>query len=145
LRIFEGGNRCYTSISVNVAHREVDGIEILDLRGRLTAGTEAGTLSEAVTRLVSEGKNKLILNLKHVDFLDSSGLGMLVVCFAALQQQGGVLKLTNVGRRHMRLLVLTKLTAVVELFDNEDDAVDSFFPERATKHLEVPEYAPSSS
>lgn len=129
---------------MNVAHREVEGIEILDLRGRLTAGAEAGTLSEAVARLVSDGKSKLILNLKHVDFLDSSGLGMLVVCFAALQQQGGVLKLTNVGRRHMKLLVLTKLTAVVELFDNEDDAVDSFFPERATKHFELPEYAPSN-
>jgi anti-sigma B factor antagonist len=128
---------------VNVAHREVEGIEILDLRGRLTAGTESGTLSEAVTRLVSEGKSKLILNLKNVEFLDSSGLGMLVVCFAALQQQGGVLKLTNVSRRHMKLLVLTKFTAVVELFDNEDDAVDSFFPERAAKRFEVPEYAPS--
>jgi anti-sigma B factor antagonist len=129
---------------VNVAHREVEGIEILDLRGRLTAGTEAGTLSEAVSKLVSAGKSKLILNLKHLDFLDSSGLGMLVVCFAALQQQGGVLKLTNVGRRHMKLLVLTKLTAVVELFDNEDAAVDSFFPERTAKRFEVAEYAPSN-
>lgn len=128
---------------MNVAHREVEGIEILDLRGRLTAGTESGTLSEAVARLVTEGKSKLILNLKHVDFLDSSGLGMLVLCFAALQQQGGVLKLTNVSRRHMELLILTKLTAVLELFDNEHDAVDSFFPDRVTKRFDVPEYAPS--
>jgi anti-sigma B factor antagonist len=128
---------------VNVAHREVEGIEILDLRGRLTAGTESGTLSEAVTRLVSEGKSNLILNLKHVDFLDSSGLGMLVVCFAAIQQQGGILKLTNVSRRHMELLILTKLTAVLELFDNERDAVNSFFPERPLKRFEAPEYAPT--
>jgi len=128
---------------VNVAHREVEGIEILDLRGRLTAGTESGTLSKAVTRLVSEGKSNLILNLKHVDFLDSSGLGMLVVCFAAIQQQGGILKLTNVSRRHMELLILTKLTAVLELFDNERDAVNSFFPERPLKRFEVREYAPS--
>jgi anti-sigma B factor antagonist len=128
---------------VNVAHREVEGIEILDLRGRLTAGTESGTLSEAVTRLVSEGKSNLILNLKHVDFLDSSGLGMLVVCFAAIQQQGGILKLTNVSRRHMELLILTKLTAVLELFDNERDAVNSFFPERPLKRFESPEYAPT--
>lgn len=128
---------------MNVAHREVEGIEILDLRGRLTAGTETGTLSETVCRLVNEGKSKLILNLKHVDFLDSSGLGTLVICFAAIQQQGGVLKLTNVSRRHMELLILTKLTAVLELFDNEHDAVDSFFPERISKRFEVPEYAPS--
>ena len=128
---------------MNVAHREVEGIEILDLRGRLTAGTESGTLSEAVTRLVSEGKSNLILNLKHVDFLDSSGLGMLVLCFAAIQQQGGILKLTNVSRRHMDLLILTKLTAVLELFDNERDAVNSFFPERPPKRFETREYAPT--
>lgn len=128
---------------MNVAHREVEGIEILDLRGRLTAGTESGTLSKAITRLVSEGKSNLILNLKHVDFLDSSGLGMLVVCFAAIQQQGGILKLTNVSRRHMELLILTKLTAVLELFDNERDAVNSFFPERPLKRFEVREYAPT--
>jgi len=128
---------------VNVAHREIEGIEILDLRGRLTAGTESGKLSEAVTRLVTEGKSKLILNLKHLDFLDSSGLGMLVLCFAAIQQQGGILKLTNVSRRHMELLILTKLTAVLELFDNESDAVNSFFPERTLKHFDVPEYAPT--
>lgn len=128
---------------MNVAHREVEGIEILDLRGRLTAGTESGTLSQTVTRLVSEGKSNLILNLKHVDFLDSSGLGMLVVCFAAIQQQGGILKLTNVSRHHMELLILTKLTAVLELFDNERDAVNSFFPERPLKRFEAPEYAPT--
>lgn len=125
---------------MNVAHREIDGIEILDLRGRLTAGTESGNLSEAVTKLVSEGKNNLILNLKQLDLLDSSGLGMLVVCLAAIQQQGGVLKLAN-AQRHMELFVLTKLTAVVELFDNERDAVNSFFPDRAIKRFEVSEYA----
>jgi anti-sigma B factor antagonist len=123
---------------VNVAHREVEGIEILDLRGGLT-GTESGSLSNAVNRLVSEGKSNLILNLKQVDSLDSSGLGMLVVCFAVIQQQGGTLKLTNVSRRHMELLILTKLTGVLELFDDERDAVNSFFPERALKPVEVPE------
>jgi anti-sigma B factor antagonist len=128
---------------VNVAHREVEGIEILELRGRLTAGTDSGTLSRAVNRLMSEGKSNLIVNLKHVDSLDSSGLGMLVLCFAAIQQQGGTLKLTNVSRRHMELLILTKLTGVLELFDNEHDAVDSFFPERAAKRFEMAECAPA--
>jgi anti-sigma B factor antagonist len=121
---------------VNVALREIDGIEILDLRGALTAGAECRELSEAVNKLVSEGKSNLVLNLKQVDFLDSCGLGMLVVCLAAIQHQGGVLKLANVAEQHMDLLVLTKLTAVIELFDNERDAVNSFFLDRAVKSLE---------
>lgn len=128
---------------MNIAHRQVEGIDILDLRGCLTSGTDCRTLSQAVARLVSEGKNNLILNLEQIDSLDSSGLGMLVLYFAAIQQQGGTLKLVNVSSRHMELLSLTKLTAVVELFDDEHQAVESFFPNRPSKRFEVHEYAPS--
>jgi anti-sigma B factor antagonist len=125
---------------VKVARRQIEGIEILDLKGRLIAGTEAGALRENVAALVAEGKSNLILNLKQLDFIDSTGLGTLVMCFTALQQHGGALKLTNLAPRHIELLVLTKLTTVFELFDNERDAVNSFFPDRATKRFDILEY-----
>lgn len=125
---------------MKVARRQIEGIEILDLKGRLIAGTEAGALRENVAALVAEGKSNLILNLKQLDFIDSTGLGTLVMCFTALQQHGGALKLTNLAPRHIELLVLTKLTTVFELFDNERDAVNSFFPDRATKRFDILEY-----
>jgi anti-sigma B factor antagonist len=125
---------------VKVGRRQIEGIEILDLKGRLIAGTESGALRENVAALVAEGKSNLILNLKQLDFIDSTGLGTLVMCFTALQQHGGALKLTNLAPRHIELLVLTKLTTVFELFDNERDAVNSFFPDRATKRFDILEY-----
>lgn len=125
---------------MKVGRRQIEGIEILDLKGRLIAGTESGALRENVAALVAEGKSNLILNLKQLDFIDSTGLGTLVMCFTALQQHGGALKLTNLAPRHIELLVLTKLTTVFELFDNERDAVNSFFPDRATKRFDILEY-----
>lgn len=125
---------------MKVGRRQIEGIEILDLKGRLIAGTESGALRENVAALVAEGKSNLILNLKQLDFIDSTGLGTLVICFTALQQHGGALKLTNLAPRHIELLVLTKLTTVFELFDNERDAVNSFFPDRATKRFDILEY-----
>lgn len=125
---------------MKVGRRQIEGIEILDLKGRLIAGTESGALRENVAALVAEGKSNLILNLKQLDYIDSTGLGTLVMCFTALQKQGGALKLTNLTRRHIELLVLTKLTTVFELFDDERDAVNSFFPDRATKRFDILEY-----
>jgi anti-sigma B factor antagonist len=69
--------------------------------------------------------------MSQVDFVDSSGLGTLVLCFTTLQQQGGALKLAKLSRRQLELMVLTKLTTVFEIFDSEQDAVNSFFPGRA--------------
>lgn len=125
---------------MNVAVREVEGIAVLDLKGRLTAGVYSETLRDTISGLSQRGKNNLILNMSQVDFVDSSGLGTLVLCFTTLQQQGGALKLENLSRRQLELMVLTKLTTVFDIFDSEQDAVNSFFPGRAIKHFDILEY-----
>ncbi len=125
---------------MNVAVREVEGVAVLDLKGRLTAGVYSETLRGAISGLSESGKNNLILNMSQVDFVDSSGLGTLVLCFTTLQQKGGALKLENLSRRQLELMVLTKLTTVFEIFDSEQDAVNSFFPGRAIKHFDILEY-----
>jgi anti-sigma B factor antagonist len=130
---------------VNVAVREVEGIPVLDLKGRLTAGVFSETLRDNIAVLGHEGKNNLVLNMKQVDYVDSSGLGTLVLCFTTLQQQGGALKLTNLSRRQLELMVLTKLTTVFEVFDNECDAINSFFPDRAISRFDVLEFVRSHS
>ncbi|HXE14360.1 MAG TPA: STAS domain-containing protein [Bryobacteraceae bacterium] len=125
---------------MNVAVREIESIAVLDLKGRLTAGVYSETLRDTISCLSQGGKNNLILNMSQVDFVDSSGLGTLVLCFTTLQQQGGALKLANLSRRQLELMVLTKLTTVFEIFDSEQDAVNSFFPGRAIKHFDILEY-----
>lgn len=128
---------------MTVAVREVEGIPVLDLEGRLTAGAYVGTLRDNIAALAHQGKNNLVLNMKQVDYVDSSGLGTLVLCFTTLQQNGGALKLTNLSRRQLELMVLTKLTTVFEVFDDERDAINSFFPDRAIRRFDILEFVRS--
>ena len=124
-------------MSLDINERERDGVAILDVKGRLTVGPPAGTLRERITQLLSAGKTKVVINLAGVDYIDSTGLGTLVICFTSLQRAGGGLKLANLNRRNLELLLLTKLSTVFELFNDEQDAVNSFFPDREIKKFDI--------
>ena len=120
-----------------IERREREGIAILDLVAPLVAGEAAGSLRDAVRQLASEGSFNVVLNLERVDRIDSTGLGSMVVCFTTMRKGAGRLVLLNLKRRHMDLLVLTKLYTVFEVFDNEQDAVNSFFPDRLIHHFDI--------
>jgi anti-sigma B factor antagonist len=124
-------------MSLEISEREREGITILDIKGRLTVGQGAAVLRETVNRLLAEGKTRVIGNLEHVDYIDSTGLGTLVICFTSLQKAGGGLKLLNLNKRNLELLLLTKLSTVFELFNDEQDAVNSFFPNREIKRFDI--------
>ncbi len=124
-------------MSLEIRQREREGITILDLAGRITVGEEASRLREMLRTLTASGVQKVILNLHGVDYIDSTGLGAMVVCYTSLRKQGGRVKLENVNRRQVELLVFTKLTTVFEIFNDEQDAVNSFFPDRAIKHFDI--------
>lgn len=79
----------------------------------------------------------MILNLAGVDYIDSTGLGSLVICFSTMRKAGGSVKLLNLSRRNIELLVLTKLETVFEVFADEQDAVNSFFPDREVKKFDI--------
>ncbi len=122
-------------MSLGIERREREGIIVLDLAGRITVGEEAGVLRAAFGELT--GPANVILNLQDVAFIDSTGLGALVLGFTSLTKRGGRLKLENVSRRNIELLVFTKLSTVFELFIDEQDAVNSFFPDRAIKRFDI--------
>jgi anti-sigma B factor antagonist len=124
-------------MALEIRQREREGILIVDLSGRITVGPEATGLREALRGLAGGGAQNVLLNLAEVDYIDSTGLGALVVCFTTLRRQGGKLKLENLNRRNIELLVFTKLTTVFELFNDEQDAVNSFFPDRAIRHFDI--------
>jgi anti-sigma B factor antagonist len=113
-----------------------EGVTILNLKGRLTVG-EASTVREKVTQLAAAGRFNVILNLQHVDYIDSTGLGSLVICFTTLKKGGGALKLLNLNKRNIELLLLTKLHTIFEVFSDEQDAVNSYFPGREIKHFDI--------
>ena len=113
-------------MSMKFKTREVDGVTILDLSGRITLGEGSGTLRDAVRDLVSKGSKKIVLNLGNVDYIDSSGLGELVAAYTAVKNSGGDLKLINLTKKVSDLLVITKLATVFDVKDDEASAVASF-------------------
>jgi anti-sigma B factor antagonist len=123
-------------MSLDIRESSREGVEILSLKGRLTVG-EASAIREKVTEVAAAGKVNVLLNLEHVEYIDSTGLGAMVICFTSLKKAGGALKLVNPNKRNVELLLLTKLHTIFEVFADEQDAVNSFFPDREIKHFDI--------
>ena len=124
-------------MALDITQREREGITILDLKGRLIAGKEATTFREKISALNQGGGQKLVLNLEGVDYIDSTGLGALVMCATSLQKNSGNMKLVHLNRRNIELLVMTKLATVFEIFTDEQDAVNSYYPDRQIKTFDI--------
>jgi len=122
---------------LDIQRKEREGVTILDMKGRITVGPEATALREAVASAVSGGVRQLVLNLALVDFIDSTGLGAVVMCSTTMRRTGGTVKLLNLSRRNIELLVMTKLATVFETFTDETDAVNSFFPDRKLNQFDI--------
>jgi anti-sigma B factor antagonist len=123
-------------MSLEITSTEREGVTIVKMKGRLTVG-EASAPREKVNELVAAGKVNIIFDLSGVDYIDSTGLGSLVICFTSIKKAGGALKLLNLNKRNIELLVLTKLHTIFEVFSDEQDAVNSFFPDREIKHFDI--------
>ena len=124
-------------MSLEIQQRSREGLAVLDVSGRITVGSEAGELRQQVAALAAAGSKNIILNLAGVDYIDSTGLGALVICATTLRKSGGDIKLLNLNKRNLELLVITKLATVFALFTDEQDAVNSFFPDREIKTFDI--------
>lgn len=114
-------------MSLTIGVRQVDGVTIVDLGGRITLGdTSSGKLRETIREVLSRGDKKIVLNLGDVSYIDSSGLGELVSSYTTASNQGGKVKLLNLQKKVQDLLQITKLYTVFDTYENEADAVLSF-------------------
>ena len=109
-----------------MTNHEVDGISVVTLYGRIVFGEGNNALREKVKSLIAAGKKKIVLDMKHIDYIDSSGLGTLVAAHLSANAQGGAMRLCNLSSKFRDVLLLTKLTAVFEVFSTEAVAVASF-------------------
>jgi anti-sigma B factor antagonist len=124
-------------MALDIQKSDREGIAILEMKGRIVVGPEASALREKVSALNAAGKRNLVLNMTHVDFIDSTGLGALVICVTTLRKNQGNIKLVNLNRRNIELLVMTKLATVFEIFTDEQDAVSSYYPDRKIQAFDI--------
>jgi anti-sigma B factor antagonist len=124
-------------MSLEIQQREREGVTLLDIKGRLTVGEELTQFREKMAQVTKAGIKNVVLNLQHVDYIDSTGLGALVMNYTTMQKAGSKVKLLNLNRRNIELLVMTKLTTIFEIFNDEQDAINSFFPDREIKRFDI--------
>jgi anti-sigma B factor antagonist len=124
-------------MALDIQQHEREGVTIVAFHGRLTVGKEATALREKIAALIAAGMQNVVLDLKGVDYIDSTGLGALVMAATSMRKNGSSLKLLNLNRRNIELLVMTKLATVFEIFTDEQDAVNSFFPDRKIKNFDI--------
>ena len=113
-------------MALTIASREVDGVAVLDLSGRITLGEGSVQLRDAIRDLISKGQKNILLNLGDVNDIDSSGLGELVSAYTTAKNQGASLRLLKLTKKVHDLLQLTKLYTVFDIYDDEASAVGSF-------------------
>lgn len=123
-------------MALEIKRRQREGIDLLDLSGRITAGKDVAAFREAVEKL-SGTPPRVVLNMKDVDYVDSTGLGALVMCANRIGQLEGAAKLVQVNRRNIELMVMTKIDTIFEIFDDENEAINSFFPDRAIRRFDI--------
>ncbi|HEY6937897.1 MAG TPA: STAS domain-containing protein, partial [Terriglobales bacterium] len=102
-------------MSMKANTRQVNGVMIVDLSGRITLGEGSVILRDTVRDLVGKGNKKILLNLGEVNYIDSSGIGELVSAFTTVRNQGGELKLLNLTKKVHDLLQITKLYTVFDV------------------------------
>lgn len=113
-------------MALKITDREVSGVTVVTLDGRVVLGEETNRLRETVKNLVSQGKKKLVLDVKNVTMIDSSGLGALVAAYSSAKSAGASLRLSNLGAHFNELLQVTKLLTVFEVSKTPEDAIRSF-------------------
>ncbi|MGA7461371.1 MAG: STAS domain-containing protein [Candidatus Korobacteraceae bacterium] len=113
-------------MSMKASTRQVDGVTIVDLSGRITLGEGSVILRDTIKDLLGKGQKKILLNLGDVSYIDSSGIGELVSAFTSVRNQGGELKLLHLTKKVHDLLQITKLYTVFDVKDDEATAISAF-------------------
>jgi anti-sigma B factor antagonist len=120
----ESTRRC--DVALKMTDRDIGGVTVIEMEGRLVIGEESNSFREKVKDLLAKGKKKIVLNLQNVSYIDSTGLGTLVAAFQSARSQGATLKLANLGTKFKEIMQVTKLLVVFDTYDSEALAASSF-------------------
>jgi anti-sigma B factor antagonist len=132
-------------MSIEITEQEREGIEILELKGRLTFGEEDLALREELEKLGRENKTKVVIMLGELHQIDTAGFGTLLFARDKLQAAGGGLALAGLNPAHIEVLMTAKLGVEFHTFEDELEAVNSFFPGREVHHFDVLQFVKSKT
>jgi len=113
-------------MSMTITQREVRGVTILDLEGRLVMEDGVPQLVEHLNALIRQARARILLNFDKVTYLDSAGVGAIAWKFATARRRDVHVKLLNLRRKSHNVLKTTRLLTVLKAFESEDEAIDSF-------------------
>ena len=113
-------------MNMTTSTRQVGGVTIVDISGRIVLGEESAALRDLVRDLLTKGHKKILFNLGDVHYIDSTGLGSLVSAFTSVRKQSGELKLFNLTNKVQGVLQITKLYTVFDILNDEAAGVKSF-------------------
>ena len=111
---------------MKIGIREVGGVTILDPKGKITIGSGDVALRDSVMGALENGATKILINLKDVSTIDSSGIGELVAAFTTVTNQGGQLKLSSLSPKVTDILQITQLATVFQVEETEELALATF-------------------
>jgi len=103
----------------------VDDILILNIKGKIMGGPESTELLKKIDETLAAGYTKIVVNMTDVDWIDSTGLGILISLLISLKKRGGHLKLANISDLFRSLLTITKFISVFDLAESTEEAVMS--------------------
>ena len=111
---------------MKLIEKEVDDVIVLELSGKIMGGPDATLLNDKLHELIERKKNRIVADLGKVNWMNSSGLGILIGGLTTMRNNGGDLRLANVTERIKSLLMITKLITVFNTFDSTELAISSF-------------------
>jgi anti-sigma B factor antagonist len=111
---------------MKLTDRMQDGVVVLEPKGKIMGGPDASLLHDKLYEYIKQDRRHVVVDLAQVDWMNSTGLGILISGYTTLRNNDGLLKLANVTDKIQSLLTITKLVSVFEAFDSVDDAVKSF-------------------
>ena len=115
---------------MQITERQVRGVTILDLEGRFVLEDGVQAFVDRMNALSRHGPARILLNFEKVTYLDSAGVGAIAWKFVTVRKRDGDVKLVNLRRKSHNVLLTTKLLSVLEAYESEDLAIDSFVDRR---------------
>jgi len=118
---------------LKIHQKELPGVMVLELHGKLVGGPEAESFKTMFRSLIDDDKKQIVINLKKVDWINSTGLGILISNYTSVRNAGGDLVLCNVSDRIDSILYVTKLNLLFRVFDDETEAAEYLRKEKEEK------------